>query len=256
MSKDYQPEPYWSDVAKRIKARNEDQGGKVAGDDEPYYRYKRARLLDLLHAVDFGGVSVLEVGSGPGGNLNEIWKQSPSRLVGADISSDMIALATSNRTSEEIELFETNGTSLPFTGGEFDTVITVTVLQHNTDEEMFKTLLEEISRVASRRVILFERVESSFKGDELCVGRPVKYYESLMKGFGFDLSEVNYLNIQASYLMAGVTRKVLNPGSRQEGQPLTAFSLGTQKLLLPVTKALDHIVPGKRDLAQLTFTKR
>ena len=43
---EYHPEPYWSDVAKRIKARK----GKnvIAGDDEPYYRYKRERFLDLL----------------------------------------------------------------------------------------------------------------------------------------------------------------------------------------------------------------
>ena len=256
MANEYKPEPYWSEVAKRIEARQETQGGEIAGDDEPYYRYKRARLLDLLNSVDFKGRSVLEVGSGPGGNLNVIWQHQPSRLAGVDISADMIKLATSNRASDDIELFKTNGTSLPFEDGEFDTVITVTVLQHNTDEEMFKAILDEVCRVAAKRVILFERVESTFKGDDLCVGRPVKYYEKLAGMAGYRLADVQYLNIQASYLMAGVTRKVLNPSSRVEGQPLTPFSLKTQDVLMPLTKVLDKIVPGKRDLAQMTFERQ
>ena len=58
---EYDPEPYWSDVAKRIKACN----GKnvIADDDEPYYRFKRERFLSLLNEVDFKCKTVLETGS-------------------------------------------------------------------------------------------------------------------------------------------------------------------------------------------------
>ncbi|HEX5112263.1 MAG TPA: methyltransferase domain-containing protein, partial [Saprospiraceae bacterium] len=104
----YQPEPYWSDVAKRIKNRK----GKnvIAGDDEPYYRYKRKEFLRLLKEVDFKGKNVLEIGSGPGGNLKELLNLSPAQLTGADISNDMIELAKSNLPSH-VSLVKTNGTT-------------------------------------------------------------------------------------------------------------------------------------------------
>lgn len=60
----YHPEPYWSEVAQKIKTR--EGVNVIAGDDEPYYRYKRKRFLKLLNSVDFAGKSVLEIGSGPG----------------------------------------------------------------------------------------------------------------------------------------------------------------------------------------------
>jgi len=88
----YHPESYWSEVGARIEER---ENGKniIAGDDEPYYRYKRNRFLQLLNEVNFKNKTVLELGSGPGGNLLEIHKHSPARLVGADISSQMVKLA-------------------------------------------------------------------------------------------------------------------------------------------------------------------
>ncbi len=61
----YHPEPYWSTVAKRIGGR----AGKnvVAGDDEPYYRYKRERFLEMLSTVDFAGSPYWKSVTGRGG---------------------------------------------------------------------------------------------------------------------------------------------------------------------------------------------
>ena len=48
MSKpDYHPEKYWSEVGERIESR-EDAHNVIAGDDEPFYRYKREKFLGLL----------------------------------------------------------------------------------------------------------------------------------------------------------------------------------------------------------------
>lgn len=70
----YHPEKYWSEVAKVIKKR---ENGKnvIAGDDEPYYRYKRQKFLSLLHSIDFSNKTLLEIGCGPGGNLIEVSKK-------------------------------------------------------------------------------------------------------------------------------------------------------------------------------------
>ena len=72
----------------------------------------------------------------------------------------MVALAKANLTSKKVEVFKTNGTSLPFESHTFDLVLTATVLQHNTDEKMLATLLADISRVSAQEIFLFEKIEA------------------------------------------------------------------------------------------------
>lgn len=249
----YKPEPYWSEVAKRIKARGE--RNLIAGDDEPFYRYKRAEFLRMLNEVGWKGKTVLEIGSGPGGNLIEIHKHEPKRLADADISAEMITLAKSN-TPPGIEFFRTNGMDLPFRDKEFDVCFTATVLQHNTDEAMLSRLIGEICRVCNEDVYIFERVEKSIKGDELCYGRPVQYYAELFNTHGFELSSTSFINIQISYLVCGAIRKIFNPSGRKEGEPLTGISVLLQKISLPVTSFLDKIFRSDRDLCRIHFRRR
>lgn len=249
----YHPESYWSDVAKRIKSRE----GKnvVAGDDEPFYRYKRQRFLEMLKAVNFEGKSVLEIGNGPGGNLKEISSLKPSRLVGADISAEMIKLARANN-DEFVELVKIDGTSLPFEDNTFDIVFTATVLQHNTDDKMMRTILDEICRVSKDKVFLFEKVDSEIKGDDLCYARPVQYYTDLVSPHGFVLASTEYINIRSSYFVSGAIRKGLNSKTREEGEPLNALSTILQNISLPFTKILDKIFSSKKDVARLEFIKK
>lgn len=253
MKKNYQPEPYWSEVAGRIASRADQN--IIAGDDEPFYDYKRARLLEMLDTVDFTGRSVLEIGPGPGGNLAFISTKNPARLVGADISQDMLGLAGKNLAGKEVELFKTNGTVLPFEDNTFDIVITVTVLQHNTDEQMLLALIKEISRVSKDQVIIFEQTHTSMKGDELCYWRPVSHYENAFQQNNFALKETLYSNIYTSYLVCGAIRKLLNPKTREEGEPLNKLSIFLENATLPVTKQLDKIITPATDLTKLVFTK-
>ncbi len=250
---EYHPEPYWSEVAKRIKSRKGEN--VIAGDDEPFYRYKRKQFLQMLRADDFTGKSILEIGSGPGGNLKEIWTKEPSRLVGADISSEMINLSKSHLNSN-IELVKIDGTSLPFQDQEFDYVFTATVLQHNTDEEMLKKIMAELCRVSKEKVFLFERIESKIKGDDLCYGRPVKYYEEICNKHGFKLISTDFINIRVSYFACGIIRKVFSPNTRKEGEPLTRIATFLQKIKLPFTIQLDKIFKSKKDVARLEFKRK
>lgn len=253
MSKNYHPEAYWSDVAKRISDREEHN--VIAGDDEPYYRYKRKRFLELLTEVDFKGKSVLEIGCGPGGNLEVIHTLQPSRLVGVDISNNMVELARKN-VPASIEVIKIDGTTLPFEDNTFDIVFTATVLQHNTDEEMLKQIISEISRVSKDRVFLFERIESEITGDELCLGRPISYYSNLVSSKeNFTLISKKFINIRASYYASGIARKVFSPKTRKEGEPLSSMSLFLQNLSLPVTKILDRVFTSSKDIARLEYSK-
>ncbi|MFC2151556.1 class I SAM-dependent methyltransferase [Bacteroidota bacterium] len=250
--KEYHPESYWTEVARRIKSRK----GKniIAGDDEPFYRYKRKKFLELLHTVDFKNKCILEIGCGPGGNLLEVWSKSPSRLVGVDISTEMIQLSN-EKLPKEIELVKTNGTSLPFKDKEFDYVFTATVLQHNTDEEMLKKIMAELCRVSKEKVVLFERIEKTIKGDELCYGRPVSYYAEICSSHEFKLISTKFINIRVSYFVCGIIRKVFSPKTRQEGEPLSRFAIFLQKIKLPFTIQLDKIFRSNKDVAKLEFVR-
>lgn len=252
MSTKYHPEQYWSEVGELINQR--DGTNVIAGDDEPYYHYKRVEFLKLLHSFDFKGKNVLEVGSGPGGNLLEVYKHQPAKVMGADISQTMVDLANKN-TPDAIRIVKVDGTQLPFEDKSLDAVFTATVLQHNTDEQMLMALMHEIARISGDRVILFERIENTILGDDLCLGRPVNYYAQIMKSQGFELVKTDFINIRVSYYVCGAIRKLLNPKDRKEGEPLTPFSVSLQKFTLAITKVLDKIFTSKKDLAKLEFAR-
>lgn len=248
----YQPEQYWSEVAKRIESRKGEN--VIAGDDEPFYRYKRKRFLKMLLDIDFTGKSILEIGCGPGGNLKEIWTKKPFRLAGADISSDMISISQSH-LAPEVELVKIDGISLPFSGKEFDYVFTATVLQHNTDEQMLKKIMVELCRVSAKKVFLFERIESKIKGDELCYGRPVKYYEEICNQYGFELISKYFINIRVSYFISGIIRKIFEMKGRMEGEPYRKSVIVLQNITLPITQLLDKVFVSKKDIARLEFKR-
>lgn len=248
----YRPEPYWSEVARSIADRGE--ASALAGDDDPYYAYKRARFLELLRALPVRGRSVLEIGPGPGGNLLELSRMSPARLAGADISAEMIAVARP-RLDDAVELVKTDGTTLPFGDREFDLVFSVTVVQHNSDDAMMRALLGEMARVSRQEVVLFEQVDYRISGDELMRARPIAYYADVMREYGYVLAEREMLDVVASYYVSGAIRKALNPRGRREGQPQTRLALAAQRAALPVTKLLDRVLPLEKDMARMRFVR-
>jgi len=249
----YEPEKYWNDVAKRIAERYE--GKFIAGDDDPFYHYKREKFLRLLREISFSDKVVLEVGPGPGGNLIEVLSLSPKELHGADISDEMLSIAKKVLHGQNVTLTKADH-QLPYPDRYFDIAYTVTVLQHNTDEFMLQEVVEEICRVSKGDIFIFERIEKVVKGTSLCLGRPVSYYEQLFNRRGFKLKEKNYLNIQVSYLICGMIRKLFNKAKRKEGEKVSPTSVFLQKVVLPITRKLDTVFKANRDLAMLHFERK
>ena len=247
----YNPEDYWTDLATRTKKLS---SGIQAGDDEPFYIYKRSRFLDLFRRIDFENQKVLEVGCGPGSNLLEVLSKRPKELHAADISHAMLNHAKSV-LGDRVTFTKTDGKSLDLKDNYFDIVFTVTVLQHNTQEKMLQELIESICKVADRDVYFFERIESKIKGDDLNLGRPISYYNAEMVKHGYRCVNVEFINIYVSYLMAGVFRKTLNKRSRKEGDPSSRISLFLQKTFLPLTKLIDPLIKKPKGLAMLHFKK-
>src|SRR5256885_15211933 len=112
MFKKYDPEIYWDNVAQHINNRNDLK--VIAGDDEPYYRYKRKLFIALFDQLDFTNKSVLEVGSGPGGNLKILSEKNCRKISGVDVSAKMIELSKKLVPAKNIEILKINGVDLPF----------------------------------------------------------------------------------------------------------------------------------------------
>lgn len=249
----YHPEPYWNEVAKRISRREEEK--IIAGDDEPYYRYKREKFLKLFDKIDFQDKIVLEVGSGPGGNLFEILKKQPKELHGVDISDEMVSLSREILSGKKVVINKTDGQNLHYSNNYFDLSFTSTVLQHNTDELILLRIINEICRVTKTDIYIFERIEKRVRGTELCLGRPVNYYQSIFEKSDFELKETEFLNIQISYLISGGIRKLFNKRNRSEGEPISKISTFFQTMVLPLTSFFDYFFEVERELAMLHFRK-
>lgn len=251
----YNPERYWSRVAKEIPSRSD--GFYLAGNNTPFYRYKRGLFLDkFLKTIPFKGKVVLEVGCGPGGNLLEASLLHPQTLVGCDISEEMLKLAKMNlKQYPRVSLHRVNGKVLPFKDVSFDIVFTTTVLQHNIDEEVFKMIIREIFRVSNSMVFLIEETAPRERGSVSCLLRPVECYARIGESYGYKLKEVNYLPIHMSFLVCRLIQKMFDSSSRKEGEPATALTVKLQNLSLPFTALLDKHLNFKKGLTKMSFEK-
>ena len=193
----YDPETYWSRVAEEIQKRGENY---VAGDDDPYYRYKRRKFLkNFLDTIDFRSKTVLELGFGPGGNLKHIaTRHVPGKIYGADVSPKMLEIATKNLSMHDASLVKIDGASLPYPDHTVDISFTVTVLQHNIDEKTFRSLVKELARVTKKTVVVMEDVRKNQMNTADWIGRPVDTYRSAFAECGYKLSSVRFLNTKIS----------------------------------------------------------
>lgn len=249
----YVPENYWDNVAEQILLR--DTNNFLAGDNDPFYVYKRKKFLRLLRSISFAGKKVIEIGPGPGGNLIEIYSQQPAYLTGADVSSLMVNICRQNIGNTNIEIIKTNGKDLPFESGCFDIAITAAVLQHITDEAILSELIKSISRVTRSDVYIFERIEKKHKENSTNAGRTIEEYRYLFEKYNMSIDSICFLNVGWSKRVCGIIRKIFNSQKRKEGSPQTKASLFLQSIALNFTKPLDNWLPVK-NFAMVHFKKR
>jgi SAM-dependent methyltransferase len=257
---DYQPEPYWTRVAEEIGKRS--GTSFVAGDDTPYYRYKRRRTLRrFLDTLEVRGRSVLEVGCGPGGNLLHLSNRGPSRLAGVDISPSMIQLAKRNLADrlDRVELRTIDGATLPFESRSLDLVLTVTVLQHNVDPDGFRALVAEIARVAGDRVAVIEDTDLTVIPGESAVRRPVAHYAEEFARHGFVLESRNFLRTPATFFCHRALVKawrVLFGYRYHEGEAVSPLLQALLSASVTLAAPLDDLLPERTGLTRMIFTRR
>lgn len=250
----YDIESYWSRVAGEIRKRG--AGNLVAGDDDPYYRYKRAKFLRLfLATLDVSGRRVLELGCGPGGNLRELVGRGPASLVGIDISASMLDLARQTMEGAQVELKKTDGHRLPLEDRSIDLAYTVTVLQHNVDPAGLTRVIAELCRVTAERIVIMEDTGTTLTASEGSTGiaRPIDAYRTEFARHGFRLESATYLNLRHSRRAHEAIRRCCVPVTHREGEPLGIAVKTMLALALAITQRLDDHSHDIKDLTKMVF---
>ena len=235
----------------------------IAGDDNPYYAYKRAKFLRrFLDTINFQSKAIMEVGFGPGGNIRHIaTRHGPHLILGADISQTMYDIAQRNlRSFGNVKLAKIDGTHLPFDDRSVDLSFTVTVLQHVTDATMLKSLIGEICRVTRDTVILMEDIghDEQLGGEGAGINRTIDAYRGPFAQHGFQFREALFLNTKVSRRWYEFVWRIYRRGFARdyhEGDQINPLGRFVMGLPLIVTRVLDDVLTEDQNLAKLTFTK-
>jgi len=248
----YIPDTYWEEVAGRVATRDR-EARSFAGDDSDFYRRKRAMFLErMLRPATEETHEVLEVGCGPGGNLAWLAERG-KEVAGVDVSLRMLAHA--RELLPDIPLTLVDGRILPFADRSFESVITVTVLQHNP-ADIADALIAELARTAAQQVHLFEDTAwVSIHDRKSHWLRKPGWYVARMTGAGFALETFERLPIAAEELAANLARAALERGHR-EGGNVPSSRRRAEFALCGAARLLDVILPASAGLTRMSFRRR
>jgi len=256
----YDPAVYWSRVAEHVGARAEGGDWDLAGNSGPYGRYKRELTLSRLRDLPVAGRAVLELGSGPGGNLHALSALRPTRLVGADVAAGMLELARRNTAGLGVELVALDDDVLPFADGEFDTTLAVTVLQHNP-ADVAARLVGELARVTRSTLELIEDTTRLRRRDHQgsYFVRRAEDYVAWARCAGFELVDLARIRVWVSeraWLLSRRMRALTSARPLSEGAPIGSRQRRLESLALPLTRRLDAWVPPASGPTAMRFERR
>jgi SAM-dependent methyltransferase len=251
----YEPKTYFNEMAKQMKIRPARRD--VAGKNTPVYRHKRKAFLHMLRRLGVGGREVLEVGCGPGGNLEFLARRDPLRLAGCDISEEMIGLARErlNSSGLDMDLQVVDGRALPYADRSFDLVFTVTVLQHNSDDDVWCSLIAEICRITRHTVVLYEDVAPRDCGWATYRKRPVNQYVDQLKKNGFKLLDAHFLYLYWTERCTNRLHRIVYGTEPKEGATDGRFFSLFVSALLPILLCVDWFMRKKDGLVRMTFVR-
>ncbi len=134
MNKNHDQKKYWDKAAKEKKFPTPFQ-------IEEFEKYVSSEM------------KTLDVGCGYGRTLSELYNHGFKNVTGIDYSQGMIDRGL--KSYPYLNLIKTDGEGIPFSDGEFDAVILISVLTSNTNDEEQQNLISEILRVLKKEGILY-----------------------------------------------------------------------------------------------------
>jgi ubiquinone/menaquinone biosynthesis C-methylase UbiE len=122
----------------------------VDGDEDFFWEQGKAdvaKLFELLEMTPGPDDVVLDIGCGVGRLLRALEPQTGG-LIGIDVSSEMIALATKNLEDIDVTLHVGSGTGLqPVEDSSVDGIISLVVFQHIPDPQITLGYIRDMGRV-------------------------------------------------------------------------------------------------------------
>lgn len=110
----------------------------------------RELLRELILPYALGGArlgdDVLEVGPGPG-MTTDLLRARVSRLTTVELDADLAGALAARLAGTNVEVVRADATSLPFDGGRFSGVVSLTMLHHVPTTRLQDRLLAEAVRV-------------------------------------------------------------------------------------------------------------
>jgi SAM-dependent methyltransferase len=248
---------HWDQVAKNIEARKDEE--KLAGYNSLLDRKVRERFLAILREIDFNDKKVVELGCGTGLNMLELSKQNPSRLMGLDISKNMIAIAGETVKSiadTRIEFLQIDGENIPLEERGFDIGITVTVLQHNSNDELLSRLSSNFAKIIKERLYIFEDTAKKTRGTEDYMLRTIDQYRGIFESNGFSMIEVLIVKMYFTQKVFSLINRIFGLYKKTEGVGASRLLIFIQTLIYPLTGLLDRVMNSNEGLTMMVFERK
>jgi len=244
---------YWDERARK-------HGAAACGCLNPIeYRYEERLRWDAFRRLvtPRTGWRVLDIGCGTGTWSRRIAAMG-AHVVGADFSAEMIRMAT---PAKGVEFMVGSAQDLDLPDGEFDLVLSVTVLQHITADGELRRALANIRRMLKPAGRLFV-IEYSPRRltDQQARASHMRYrtrdeWTSVLTGADFDLVKVRGVRYIGHRLLGGGIARWRRLRGRRDAAALEDPNLaGPEKALNVASTTIDLIsarVPGTRSISDL-----
>jgi ubiquinone/menaquinone biosynthesis C-methylase UbiE len=125
------------------------------------------------------GQSALDFGCGVG-RLTNALAQRFQRVIGIDISAEMIDKARTLARKQNITFLVNRTDKLPFPDNSFDAVVTQLVLQHMPADLQLHYIAEMMRVIRIGGIVIFDTFEKALQGEEKTLTFDVQGYEVLM----------------------------------------------------------------------------
>ena len=196
----------WERLAKKNPRYfiNSDKGRGIT---EEQFRESGESAYQKLVAQDEllkGRESILDFGCGTG-RLTEFMAKDFKKVIGVDISATMIAQGKDRlKDLKNVELFETDGASIPLPDNSVEFVFSYLVFQHIKEREMVENTFKEIYRVLTSGGVFRVLLRSDKQKDMSRWWSGVEYNEEsireLYEKIGFVLLKLEHQDKYAFWL--------------------------------------------------------
>ena len=125
---------------------------------------------------DISNKSEIDLGCGTGNYTRLIKKMTKQKVVGVDISSDMINIALIPEKTEKLDItYEVHDIIKPFKNGIFDIVVINYVLNHSNSFEILNTIIKNAFDLLNKNGRILGHTVSPFFIDPKSFPKLVKY---------------------------------------------------------------------------------